>query len=285
MKLIPDMPITYGDEEGDFYIQRVHRTKPFGRTNHYHGTYEIYYLVSGERVHFIDGRTVRLTAGALVLVNKQVVHNASDLGPPEHERIVINFSDAYLGTGHPLHDPLLLKPFERQTCLLKLHSQEQVFMEQLLGKMIAEAAHRRPGFETYLRVLLTELLLFAARLPVQEQQESQDPHSPLHRKIAEVMQFIGDHYETRLSLPDIAKRFFVSPYYLSRSFRTVTGFTLIEYVHLTRVREAQRLLRSTDLKIILIAERTGFESTGHFDRIFKKLTGTTPLLFRRMNRL
>ena len=167
MKLIPDQPVSYGDEDGDFYIQHVQRTKPFARQNHYHRNYELYYLASGERVHFIHNRTIRLTAGDLVLINKEVVHNASEIGPPEHERTVINFSDAFLGTDHPLHDPLLLAPFAHQACLLKLSMQERVFAEQLFAKMVAEAIQQRPGFELYLRVLLTELLLFAARHPVE----------------------------------------------------------------------------------------------------------------------
>ncbi|MFC4812713.1 helix-turn-helix transcriptional regulator [Paenibacillus sp. GCM10023250] len=285
MKLIPDKPFTYGDEDGDFYIQQVRRTKPFGRTNHDHPTYEIYYLAAGERVHFLDRRTVRLTAGDLVLVNKHVVHNSSDLGPPEHERIVVNFSDAFLGADHPLHDPVLLAPFARQAAVLRLSAQERAFAEQLFAKMVAEAAHERTGREVYLRLLLAELLLLAARHPAEEPKDVAAAQSPLQRKIAEVVAHVNACYETKLTLAELAGRFFVSPYYLSRSFKAVTGFTLIEYVNLTRIREARRLLRETDLKIIAVAERTGFESAGHFDRVFKKLTGATPLLYRKLNRL
>ncbi|SDX45726.1 AraC family transcriptional regulator [Paenibacillus sp. CF384] len=287
MKLTVDEPLSYGDEEGDFYIQHVHRTKPFGRNNHFHPTYEIYYLVSGQRVHFIEDRSYSITSGDLVLVNKQVVHNSSEHGPPEHERIVINFSDAFLGTEHPLYDPLLLQPFGHNALLLHLTPQEQVFVRQLLGKMITESSEQRPGFESYLRLLLTELLLFAARLPAPADSDAAKAEQPtaLHQKISEVALHINEHYDTKLALADLAKQFYMSPYYLSRSFKTVTGFTLIEYVHLTRIREAQRLLKETDLKVIVVAERTGFENTGHFDRIFKKMTGLTPLAYRKMNPL
>ncbi|RAP73796.1 AraC family transcriptional regulator [Paenibacillus montanisoli] len=285
MKLIADEPLSYGDEEGDFYIQHVYRTKPFGRTNHFHPTYEIYYLAAGQRVHFIDDRSYTLEAGDLVLVSKEVVHNSSELGPPEHERFVINFSDSFLGTGHPLHHPLLLEPFRQGAILLRLQPQEQVFIHQLLSKMVTETLEHRPGYETYLRVLLTELLLFAARLPAHETASVPDHTTPLHQKISEVVQHINEHFATRLALAELAKQFYMSPYYLSRSFKSVTGFTFIEYVHLTRIREAQRLLKETTLKVIEVAERTGFENTGHFDRIFKKMTGLTPLGYRRLNRV
>ncbi|SEO65412.1 AraC family transcriptional regulator [Paenibacillus sp. OV219] len=290
MRLIADEPLSYGDEEGDFFIQQVRRTKPFERNNHIHRTYEIYYQVSGQRYHFIDDRSYTIAAGDLVFVNKHVVHNSAAFGPLEHERIVINFSDAFLGEGHPLHHPALFEPFSGNARLLRLGSEEQQFVHQLLGRMVTETVERRLGYETYLRVLLTELLLFAARQPVAQEEHSGSGSataaavSPLQHKISEVVQHINEHYDTKLVLADLAKRFYISPYYLSRSFKTITGFTLVEYIHLTRVREAQRLLKETDLKVITIAEQTGFENTGHFDRIFKKVAGTTPLGFRKMGR-
>lgn len=284
MKRMADRPFTYGHEDGDFYIQHVHRTKPFGRLNHVHRSYEIYYLAAGERVHFIADRTVRLTAGDLVLVSKGVVHNASDIGPPEHERVVVNFSDAFLGADHPLHDPLLLEVFREPSCLLRLSAQERAFAERLFDRMIAEAARLQPGHELYLRLLLTELLLFIARHPLDNRREAPAELGPPQRKIAEIVAYINASFAQKITLPDLAKRFFVSPYHLSRSFKTATGFTLIEYVQLTRVKEAQRLLRETDLKVIVVAERTGFESAGHFDRVFKKRTDSTPLAYRKLNR-
>ena len=75
-------------------------------------------------------------------------------------------------------------------------------------------------------------------------------------------------------LPELAQRFFISPYYLSRSFKMATGFSLgIEYINLTRVREAQRLLRETNLKVIVIAERTGFENHRSFRPYLQEADG------------
>ena len=68
-----------------------------------------------------------------------------------------------------------LGAFAHRAVLLKLNPQERVFVEQLLGKIVAEAAQERPGRELYLRVLLTELLLFAARHPVDDRPEDAGP--------------------------------------------------------------------------------------------------------------
>ena len=78
------------------------------------------------------------------------------------------------------------------------------------------------------------------------------------------------------------KAFFISQYYLSRSFKQVTGFTFIEYLNSVRIREAQRLLRETEKQVIQIAHMVGFNNISHFGRIFKAITKYTPLQYRKI---
>jgi AraC-like DNA-binding protein len=84
-------------------------------------------------------------------------------------------------------------------------------------------------------------------------------------------------------LNNIADRFFISPYYLSRMFKTVTGMKLMEYVTLVRVFEAQNLLRHSQWKVRDIACKAGFPTTSHFNRVFKKVTELTPSQYRQVS--
>ena len=83
-----------------------------------------------------------------------------------------------------------------------------------------------------------------------------------------------------LSLDYISKKFFISPYYLSHQFKSVTGFTLINYIQMTRVRNAQQLLLYTDMKIADITAHCGFTSFSQFNRVFNKFCHTSPSQFR-----
>ena len=89
--------------------------------------------------------------------------------------------------------------------------------------------------------------------------------------------------QTKSQLRQLAETFYISPFYLSRIFKEITGFTIINYLNLTRIREAWRLLTDTDLKIVDIAESIGFESLTHFDRTFKKIMKLTASKYRKMN--
>lgn len=273
----------YGDEEREFYLEHAARYAPFERNNHYHSTYEIYYQLSGRRHYFIKDRAYSIAAGDLVFINKYDVHKTSMLGSPQHERIVMNFSDAFLGTDHPLFRPELLRIFHRDHYLYRLKPQEQMFVEPLLRKLAEETKQQEDGFDISIRLLVTQLLLFAYRLEDADVPVTEDPLSPTHKRIADIVKYINAHYEEKLPLTELSERFAMSPTYLSRTFKKVTGFTVVGYQNLTRVREAQQLLATTDAKVTDISERVGFEQVAHFNRTFKKITGTTPTRYRKWN--
>jgi AraC-like DNA-binding protein len=240
-------------------------------------------LLSGRRNYFIKDSAYSVAAGDLVFINKYDVHKTSVLGSPQHERIVMNFSDAYLGSDHPLFRPDLLHVFQREHHLYRLKPQEQWFVEELFRKMADEIKRQEDGFELSVRLLVTQLLLFAVRMRDADVPVTDDPLSPTHRRIAEVVKFINSRYQEKLPLAELSERFDMSPSYLSRTFKRVTGFSIVGYHNLTRVREAQSLLARTNAKITDISERVGFEQFAHFNRTFKKITGTNPTRYRNLN--
>ena len=77
------------------------------------------------------------------------------------------------------------------------------------------------------------------------------------------------------------ERFYISPYYLSRLFRRVTGQSIVDYINARRIEAAQKLLETTELSIGSVAEQTGFASAAHFRRVFRETMGVGPLQYRK----
>ena len=73
----------------------------------------------------------------------------------------------------------------------------------------------------------------------------------------------------------------LSPYYLSRLFRRVTGQSIVDYLNNRRIEAAQKLLETTELSISAIAEQTGFASAAHFRRVFREVMDISPLQYRK----
>lgn len=104
-------------------------------------------------------------------------------------------------------------------------------------------------------------------------------------KIYSITAYIHSHFTEDLSLESIAGEFYISSYYLSHQFKRVTGFTLTDYIQMTRIRNAQTLLLSTDSPISDIAFQCGFSSFSQFNRVFNKFLHQAPSSFRREMRI
>ncbi|TXK85574.1 AraC family transcriptional regulator [Paenibacillus sp. N3.4] len=276
--------VTFGNEdEGPFYIQHIHRTGLFERTQHMHDMYELYYLYEGERMYFIRDRSYLILPGELVLINRRDLHATSDSDKLGHARVVINFDDRFLENRQE-DAPFLLDAFTHDTPVLRLDLPTRRLVEDILAKLIHEAKESQLGQTFALKQYLSELLLFTARYVRMNPMVSPEHVSPLHRKISTIVRFINTHFAEPMRLEELAVQFEISPAYLSRMFKEITGFSLVEYVNLVRVQEAQRLLTVTKFKVILIAEQVGFGSLVQFGRVFRQITKTTPLRYRQSAR-
>lgn len=96
--------------------------------------------------------------------------------------------------------------------------------------------------------------------------------------------FIDENLTQELTLDRIVQEIHVSKSTLYRSFSTNLHCTVGEYIAGKRVDKAIGLLRDTSLSMEEIARQTGFADTTGFIRTFRKLEGTTPLKFRRLQK-
>jgi AraC family transcriptional regulator, arabinose operon regulatory protein len=264
-----------------FSIQQLRR---IGASNmkrpHSHTCYELYYLLQGERVYFMNGKVYIARKGDLMLVVPGDLHSTSSSQVEEVERILVNFAPEFLGEADR---SILEQPPFRESALLHLPMKEQSEAERLLIGMVSECKEQQVYHETYVRQLLMELLIRLHRTGSFEESRAEFQH-PMHQKVSEIASYIHEHYREALTLEQLSKQFYISPAYLSRVFLKLTGFHLSEYIRVVRVREAQTLLRLTKDKIQHIAEQVGFEHVSHFNKTFKTITGCSPLSYRKQHK-
>jgi AraC family transcriptional regulator len=96
-----------------------------------------------------------------------------------------------------------------------------------------------------------------------------------------VLRMIREPYEHALSVKDAASLLGVSRWHFMRLFKTATGESFVRYVNRYRISRAQTLLATTDRSIAQICQQTGFCDQSYFGTVFQRLTGMTPLSYRR----
>ncbi len=83
-----------------------------------------------------------------------------------------------------------------------------------------------------------------------------------------------------ISLDEIAGHLLISKSYLCRLFQKNLGISVQQYIHHTRIEQAKEYLNDFRLKIYEVAELTGFNSSTHFNIVFKKIMRCTPAEYR-----
>ena len=272
--------------KSSFYI--AHANVPYVAANpvyHYHDCYELYYLFSGDRYYFIKDKTYRIERGTFVLINSYDIHSTSHVAEQGYERILINFKKDFLDGFMDLVDDVdLFACFDKNIRTIKLSFQEQHYAESLLKRMLKEDSAKEAGYESYLKTLLIQLLTFLSRHKESVIENCVDYNSANHKNISEIAGYINNHYQEDMTLTSICEQFFISPYYFSRTFKKVTGFTFVEYLNGVRIKEAQKLLSKTAMSISDISEAVGYKSLTHFGRVFKSITGLSPMHFRKLQK-
>ena len=98
--------------------------------------------------------------------------------------------------------------------------------------------------------------------------------------IHQSIQYLNTHYGEHITLEDMARRVYLSPSYFSRIFKKETGISFSSYLNRVRIEHSKELLRHQNIRLTDIALLSGFEDQSYFTKVFKKITGTTPLHYR-----
>lgn len=251
--------------------------------SHIHdNAYEIYYLLEGDRYYFIGTHTYHLSAGSLVFIRRDTIHKTASTGSAYHDRILLEVSQSVLHAVLSATKEFTEDYFFYKDCIiLSLDEKEQEAIMELFLTIKRELISKQAGYRLMINSCLIRLFLMAQR-----QEKFSVPaishltDSPKYRKVEEVACYITEHFSAPLSLQTIARHFFMNKCYLSRIFKEVTGFTVMDYIHAYRIRQACILLRRGDMNVSQISETVGYESLTYFDRVFRKHVGLSPIKYK-----
>ena len=104
-------------------------------------------------------------------------------------------------------------------------------------------------------------------------------------KVEQMARFIAQRYTEHLTIEAIGRAVSLHPNYAMSLFRKAAGMTLIDYLTQHRVSHAQRLLATTDQKVLRIALDSGFGSMSRFSEAFQNACYCSPREYRRRHRV
>lgn len=100
------------------------------------------------------------------------------------------------------------------------------------------------------------------------------------RMVDRFLLLVQENYKKERFLDFYASQLEITSKHLSRTIKSQTGFTAVEWIERFVILEAKVLLKSTNLNIQQIADELNFPSQSFFGKYFKKYTGLSPKEFR-----
>jgi len=102
-------------------------------------------------------------------------------------------------------------------------------------------------------------------------------------EIKKALDYIENYYMKEISLQEISDNSNLSKTYFSQLFKQEIGKGFVEYLGEYRIEKARRMIENTDLKIYKISWDCGFNNYRYFAKLFKKITGKSPLEYKKLS--
>ena len=101
-----------------------------------------------------------------------------------------------------------------------------------------------------------------------------------HDLVKKAKEYININYRGKFCIDYVSSALYVNKYYLMRTFKELTGSTLLKYLNEVRCASAKEMLEKTDTNIEIIAYSVGYATASHFAKVFKSIYGKTPSAIR-----
>lgn len=155
-------------------------------------------------------------------------------------------------------------------------------------KLLVKKAKEYQGFKKYYLTddkngALTKLKkLEDINFEIEQDQNNELSESSKNSKylVSRALTYLKANYAKNINLKTLSEELYISTWYLSKLLKKETGSNFIDILNNIRVDEAKKLLSDPRFKIYEIAEVVGFSDVTYFYRLFKKLTGMTPMEYK-----
>ena len=252
---------------------------------HEHDFFEMNYVVSGSCTQQIQGRRVVFRKGDFCFIALHSPHTIEVFD----ESVVLNilirhdtFDDLFM---NDLRSKNLLTTFflenlyqSNRTDYIIFHTKDDENIRdsifELYLESLAQDQYSDRMMVHMIAVLFNQLLRTYSRTATVSENRDQEFHHQI-----EVVVYLEQNYRTA-TLADTAEHFNYSTAYCSKLIKRTTGSNFVDLLREIRLKQAERLLRTTPASLEIIADRIGYENVGSFIRVFKQNRGVTPTQYR-----
>jgi AraC-like DNA-binding protein len=260
-------------------------TETFHMPFHSHEFIELAYVAEGKGFHYIDDEVQRIHKGQLHIIPIGVNHvfRPTSTDALKDPLIVYNciFTEKLIVSLIPFITDKSIAEFmaglSKSSLLYYSLFDTEGTIEKLFQALYREYTLPLNGSSTYLNTLLIQLIVTFYRLKHDRTRAAPNKPTRFHQ----VLHYMEQQYAEGITLSDLTDRFQWSERHFQRLFKQHTEQTFNHYLQNIRIQKSCEFLRSSQLTIHRIAESVGYKDIHTFNKLFKRIVGSTPSSYRR----
>lgn len=270
-------------EEGRGYEARYCYDEQMGTTEyHCHDFYEVYLHLNGGQYFGLDNNLYLLQPNQLFILPPFSMHGLSSTNTlREYERAYLNLSPELLkilGCEQIDLDQFFRAYTSQNMYTIQLGQQDAAQCVAWIRQLENSPFSREPLDRFHQCTVLINILNVVCQGLRQSKPIAGNVIS--NSIIQNVLTYINGHYTQPLKMDQLAKQFGISVSYLSHEFARFTNRSVYDYILYRRVMLARQMMQ-TDASFNTIAYQCGFNDYSNFLRMFNKIVGMSPRMYRK----
>lgn len=249
-----------------------------------HNFWEMVYVDSGQVEIMANNRSLHLKQGDVVFHKPNEFHTLKADNRTAANVFVISFVCSSKSMNFFRNKTASVPSNLKKHISTIIEEYNQTFKYMSVDDIKLEIKENPPiGGQQMIRTHLEQLLIMFIRseqdshnLRVFPSKESMENHL-----VSQMLHIIEDKVYDRISVEEICSELNYSRAYLSKIFKTSSGFTILEYILMLKIKEAKKLIREGKYNFTQISDLLVFDNPHYFSRVFKRIANMTPTDYKK----
>lgn len=258
------------------------------KMNHYHNLLEIGLCRQGTGTIVLEEKRIRYSENTVVIIPMNYPHNivSASGGKSFWESVYINPNEFLKEYYEKREVERLINKINTRAIIQK---QEEIpLFSRELECLMDQIRMKDYGYKNCVKGLIFTLLMEIIKINAQDYWID-EPEKKIDRdkleKLKCALAYVDENYAQEIKVGDIAEASYISESYLRKIFAENYNMTPVQYVNFVRINHACKILQREAISINDVARKVGFYNISTFIKNFKEITGKTPKVWAKDNRM
>lgn len=261
--------------------------KHFPTIWHYHPELEIHHVVKGQGVRFIGDKISEFRDGDVVLMGANIPHTwrcdeeyFTGKSKEPAEAAIIHFLPNFLGDHfHALPEAYMYHNLlQRSVQGMSFNGATKQRLSELIFEMLNADGLKKVSIMLEMIDMICRTMEFE---PLVAPQAFSKINEFDRERINRVCTYVLENYKNQITIQSVSEMIHLSETSFCRYFKNITKKTFLDFLTEIRVSHACKLLLNEYLSVEAICSECGFNNIANFYRHFKKVTGKSPIEYRK----